>query len=70
MVLLKGIPFPVMRRAVTGYNVLSFDPLEDQNRELLHLISLPLKTQGLLPLGLQGKWEMWYKGECIPPERE
>jgi len=26
MVLLKGIPFPVTRRAVIGYDMLSFEP--------------------------------------------
>jgi|GEM_PF-3154842 hypothetical protein len=34
MVLLKGIPFPVTRRAVIGYDMPSFEPY-DRNKESL-----------------------------------
>jgi len=36
---MKGIPFPVAIKALTGYNVLPFDPLLDQNKRLLEQLS-------------------------------
>jgi len=43
---MKGIPFPVAIKALTGFNVLSFDPLIVQNRKLLHQLSKAAKFAG------------------------
>ncbi len=43
---MKGIPFPLAIKALTGCNVLAFDPSFDQNRRLLEQLSKAAQLSG------------------------
>jgi hypothetical protein len=43
---LKGIPFPVAIKALTGFKVLTFDPSLDMNKRLLELLSKSAQIGG------------------------
>jgi hypothetical protein len=43
---LKGIPFPIAIKALTGFEVLSFDPAQDENRQLLSKLTQAAQVAG------------------------